>query len=335
MFAGQRGQVLPFVAACLMGAALFAVLAARSALILASRQRAQTAADSAALAAATGMARGLNVAAVSNQYLLDLGLLQAAMMLAGNPAVLDTEKLIKAVVKFQDGWVGLGGSGYGPRLMEGVGGAVADLNGMDVVMSWNGAGFEPGLNLTRMSLGDIFGADGTKREKGRYSYRKRGGGSVDVPEEEVETVTYQRGGKKYTQFRKKGKEAGRAGRFVKRDRAAGGGMRGRGGETGVGPLTEIEPVHTVLVIGRTRDRSSPDAPGVLSGGPRIAAALASAGGGGILGSDSSDDPDWDARLAPMGEDPAALALLLAGVLGDAFPGEPGAPARPASAAGVR
>jgi len=330
-FTAERGQVLPFVAVCLLGAALFAVLAARSALTLYDRQRAQTAADSAALAAATGMARGLNVAAVSNQFLLDFQLLVATMILTGNPAVLDAEELLKAVVNFQNRWVGLEGPGYGPRLMEGTGKAVADLSGFDAIMVWNGASVEPSLNLTRMSFGDMFGrGEGTEGDKDKYSYRKRGGGRVEVPGEEVETVTYTRGGKEYTQFRKKGREGGKAGRFVKKDKAGRRGVPGPGGIISNGPLTELEQYHTVLVVGRLRSGSSTGPLGAFSGGSRIGAAMAEAGGGGILGPDSFDDPNWDARLVPMGEDPAALVSLLREVFPDAGPREPGSRPHPVS-----
>jgi hypothetical protein len=329
-FDAERGQVLPFVAVCLMGAALFAVLAARSALTLYERQRAQTAADSTALAAATGMARGLNVAAVSNQYLLSIGLLRTMLALMGNPTALEAEVLRKAVVNFQNRWVGLDGSGWGPRLMEGTGKAVAELNGMDVIMVWNGASSEPSLNLERMGLTATFGSGGTEREKGKYSYRKKGGGSVDVPEEQVESVTYERGGKKYTQYRMKDRKGGKAGRFVKKDNAGKGGVRASGGTSSLEPLTETEPVHTVLVIGRLRGRAGTGPLGAFAGGSRIGAALAEAGGGGILGTDSFDDPNWDARLVPLGEDPAALVALLQEMFPDAGMWEPGSRAHPVS-----
>lgn len=305
---GESGQVLPWAAAGLVAAALVALLVARVAHDRYDRVRLQTAADVTALSAAASYARGLNIAAASNQVLLaasvtdlalkalGVGLLQkVAGRVAADAGILPAASVTDAVIQLQDLWAGTyarsgssGPAGFASVIMGLTAERVGFANGLLVAPMWNdrrGPGaIMPDLNLRRATAADLAVA--------------LGGG-----ERKVERI------------RVRDDE----GRWVERSRvvdvaAAGGGARSRVESVATKalklldfplPLVERERVHCVVVVGRPLGAAASDI-------SRIAVAKAEVGQGEVFNA-AFGNPAYDVRLvqapAALAEDAGVLRLL--------------------------
>jgi hypothetical protein len=301
------------VAAALACAALLGLAAARIGLERFRRVRLQTAADATALAAATAYARGLNVAAASNQALMAAALADAALKVAGGGIAAKIggkvaraaggapTSLTDAVRRFQDAWTGLGGpevagarpGGLAPAMMASVALATAAANGAAAVPIWNGVpvpgGLLPDLNLRRAEPADLLrilaGRAPQRREEQRYSYRPGGRGPrIEVPADRVEKVTYRDArGRIVERYRIASGPGRKAGKFLRVDRVPGEVLRLLDVPF---PLLERDGVHAVLIAAT---------PAGATARPAFAAAEAT---GGQVFDESFGTPEFDARLIP-------------------------------------
>ena len=337
---GQAGQVLPWAAGGLVVAALAALLVARVAHDRWERVRWQTAADATALSSATSYARGLNLAAASNQILLaaaitDLALKalgvgavqKAAGKAAGAMGLKGPTSFTDVVTQLQDLWAGTwlrvppGGvpaapAGFAPLMMEATAVAVGRANGLWVVPLWNGrrgpGAAVPDLNLRRATATDVMAelartgttaAAGTKKET-RYSYQPEAGGArVEVPPQEVERSRYKdEAGRWVERSRIKGREGNLAGKFLHVEKLATKALKALDFPL---PLVERDPAHRVVVVGRPCNGNAP-------GARRVVVAAAEVGGGEVFNA-AFGDPSYDVRLveAPggMAADADVLRLL--------------------------
>ncbi|MEK7766822.1 MAG: hypothetical protein AAB368_11340, partial [bacterium] len=209
-----------------------------------------------------------------------------------------TRPLTRMVMKFQDAWVTLA-----PTYMESVALVIAAENGLDAEVTWNGRG-EPSLLVARGFPSGISAGFGRKQgtvtvssteKRTKYTYQPRGGGArVEVPETEIESVTFESGGKKRTAYRKKSAPGRKAGQFVKKEQ-----VELDGGSDGFPePLAETSTAHRVLVTG-SLIRPSAGAFGSWSFPPVQAQAEAGHGEvfGGFVGK-----PSFEARLIPVAAD---------------------------------
>lgn len=332
---GEAGQVLPLVALALLAGCLLAYAVMRSAVTFHERTRYQTSVDATALAAATAYARGLNVCAASNRLLAPAAAADAVRALAGQPPL-----FVPMVVKFQDAWAGTGSlawvtesAGIAPIYMQSVAYSVGAANGLRVAAFWNGessaGSAAPALNVKRATPVDLVlwlaGQHPTNRpgkgsrkiswrkevEEETFSYRSRAGGSrVEVPKEQVEKIQYRSRGKVETRYRIKTAPGQKAGKFVRRDSVT---KRIGSAFPLPMPLIETSLVHRVLIVGAAAREGSR-----ASFLPRTFAVQArSEAGNGMVFSAMLGDPDFEARLVPLGSaavDDGPAASLLAGLL---------------------
>lgn len=176
----ERGQALVWAAGALVAGAFVALLVARVAAERNRQDRWRTGADAAALAAATGYARGLNVVVHTNRLLAAAAVADALQKLSGVGFLASAGgKLARAaglakatsftgvVTGFQDVWAGTAGGGSGsagvaPIVMAAIALAAGEANGVTVIPLWNGrrgpAALSPSLNLRRAELADVAAA---------------------------------------------------------------------------------------------------------------------------------------------------------------------------------
>jgi len=323
---GQAGQVLPWAAGGLVAAALVALMVVRVAHDRWSRVTSRTAVDATALSAATAYARGLNIAAASNQVLLTAAVTDLVLKALGVGLVekaVGTEaqalglkaptSFTQAVTQLQDLWagtwvrVGPGGApaspaGFAPLMMEATAVSIGQANGLLAVPLWNGrrgpGAAVPDLNLRRATAADVARAlggtsttveAGTKNEN-RYSYREEDTGrKVEVPPQDVERIRYRdERGRWVERSRIRGREGNLAGKFLHVDQVATKALKVLDFPL---PLVERERVHSVVVVGRP----------VRAGSVVVAAAEV---GGGEVFNAAFGDPSYDVRLV---EPPGGLA----------------------------
>jgi hypothetical protein len=137
---------------------------------------------------------------------------------------------------------------------------------------------------------------GSTEKRSKYTYQPRGGGArVEVPEQEIESVTFESGGRTRTAYRKKSAPGGKAGQFLKKEQVD---VAGGGDEGFPKPLSETSTAHRVLVTGSLAHPSG-GAFGSWSFPPVQAQAEAGHGSvfGGFVG-----NPSFEARLIPVAAD---------------------------------
>lgn len=175
----ESGQALVWAAGALVAGAFVALLVARTAADRHRRDEWQTRADAAAMAAATGYARGLNVVVHTNRLLAAAAVADAVQKLTGIGFLASAGgKLARAaglskatsftgvVMGFQDLWAGTAGgsgaAGVAPIAMAAIALAAGEANGVTVVPLWNGrrgpSALTPSLNLRRADLADVAAA---------------------------------------------------------------------------------------------------------------------------------------------------------------------------------
>lgn len=312
---GESGQVLAWGAGALAAAALLGLFAAREARLRWERLRARTAADATALAAGTAYARGLNIAAASNQLLFMAAAADAMLLLTGEGEMAKLAKVLRGaaggrgpasltevVTGFQDAWAGTGGGPARPGLavlsMGATARAVGAANGLAVLALWNPARSPvpavPGLQVRRASAAEVAALFGGRRiplgkeeDRRQYSHLDRSTGKrVIVSGKDVELITFRGPEGVRTQARMKQGAGKLAGRFLKTERVAGKVLKFLDIPA---PLLERSSVHTVMVMARP----------VRGGAPVVAAVRVS---GGAVFSAGFGDPSFDVRL--IDESPA-------------------------------
>jgi len=331
----EAGQVLPLAAVALLGCVLLTLALVKAVLLLDARTRLQTAADATSLSAATAYARGLNVAAASNDLLIGAAGTDLLMKLFGSslvklgakvPAKMAKKALpgsfTDMVVMFQDLWAGTGGTapsaGVAPLFMQATALGTGAQNGLVVVALWNGrvdpGGMMPDLNLRRCDVYDyaawLMGSDlgprgntgkGTvrvarKETQESFSYVDHSTGrTVTLSRQQVERVTFQRRGREYTTWRIREK----AGKFLKISRATKEVMEFFDVPF---PLIERTPEHGILVVGVRA--------GTLGTARLVPVASRADASGGEVFNGLAGDAGFEARLVRTGAGTADYTALL-------------------------
>jgi len=276
----QKGQSLAVaVVGLMLAAACFCLLAQVGRLCL-ERQRADNAADAVALGTAVDYARALNFISLTNKI---YALTEIAEILKKIPWTMPFVMWVppaKTMQRIQDYLAGTGNSlGFGSaRLNLGILGELAGMNlaqanGLDAVILWNGdesedASLIPSLNLRRRMSGDAAPQQGQGQQsqgngqgsQDQYSYQDHDTGQmIQVDGRYVQEETYlRRDGKTQTVYRyEHGKNSSR---FVSKKEGQGKPL----------DIAETGP-HRISVVGLR-----PGSNGLL---PFFACAKAEAGGG--------------------------------------------------------